>query len=106
SVWKHAALLVGLYQAPRATLGTPRARAPARRSARQHSAAVAPVVRASSTTTTWRPATLALATKASRTLARRSSAPRSLWLAVARTRASQPGFARRPSVAARRSVIS
>src|SRR5262249_24527292 len=37
---------------PRATVSTPTARAPATRSARQHSATVAPVVRTSSTTTT------------------------------------------------------
>src|SRR5262249_44045034 len=81
----------------RATVRTPTRRAPPSRSARAHSPSVAPVVRTSSTTRTWRPDTAGAARKAPRTFARRSAAARSLCGRVGRTRRSQRGRAGTPS---------
>src|SRR5881628_146218 len=76
-------------QRTRATVRTPIRPAAAARSDRAHSESVAPVVRTSSTSRTWRPATAGVARNAPRTFAKRSPAGRSLCGLVARRRASQ-----------------
>src|SRR5262249_4059177 len=90
----------------RARVRTPTRRAARSRSVRAHSPSVAPVVRTSSTTRTWRPETSGAARKAPRTFARRSDATRSLCGRVARTRASQRGRAGTPSRRATRCASS